>query len=105
MRISRKKHWRGVPPPIDIPAKITAMDLPDVVCFGIVHDRAHSRLWLTVKEFFATGMMVEVQFDTFLVRGRVQHCREMEPEQFTADIEIMEEHRLNLLSGVSHFSF
>jgi hypothetical protein len=89
--MSHKKHWHGVRQPTNIPAMVTSVDVPDAPARpATVRDRSHSGIHLTVGEFVVSGTILEIQFDTCLIRGRVQQCRELEPDEYTIHIEILE---------------
>jgi hypothetical protein len=90
--MSHKKHWHGVRQPLNIPAMVTSIDVPDGAARpATIRDRSHSTIYLTVGEFVVSGAILEIQFDTCLIRGRVQHCRELEPDEYAMNIEILEE--------------
>ena len=48
-------------------------------------------MYLTVGEFVVSGTILEIQFDTTVIRGRVQHCRELGPDEYAIHIEILED--------------
>src|SRR5438046_10668772 len=78
MRMSHRKHWHGVRQPTNIPATVTFVNVPDGSArAAIVRDRSYSRIYFTVGEFVLSGTILEIQFDTCLIRGRVQNCREV----------------------------
>src|SRR5689334_14893610 len=90
--MSHKKHWHGVRQRLNIPAMITSLDMPDAPARpATVRDRSHSAISLTGEEFYIAGTILEIELDTSLIRGRVQHCRELGPDEYAIGIEILED--------------
>ena len=77
---------------MNIPAIVTCVDVPDAPARpATVRDKSHSSLSLTGEEFYIAGAILKVEFDTALIRGRVQHCRELGPDEYAIGIEILED--------------
>ena len=91
MRLFRRDKRQNTRYPANAQAKIKAIDgVQTTVSDGIVCDVSRSGLGLTTKQFFMWGTTVEVRYENKVVRGRVQHCRELKDKLYGVGVEIVE---------------